>query len=600
MKMRYALVLAGVLLACSLPAQELVQTENLELAVPEGWHVYGSGNRTLPDTLQEAFGPFEDLPGSAMELIATDRPFEQLSGDEQTGSGFLAVTTQRLSPDEVESMPRNWREQIAETIADAAEESVVARKSIAAADGTEFLSITIVDDEGTSGTFSIGTVSRLLVMVVAGAGKTRIEGDDAGQNEDGDDAVARTEALTAATIRSLGMRSVDSEEAPFFSLLRFFPDRSMVALVLADLQAAARAAGEALGTVRPRASAGSQNRASAGNQPTEDPNSFPSTESLLEYERALARIGVPDGPLTSGYDTIGARFGWESTREMRARAAQELRRNAGYGLHHVERFALDRIEVLGVVELDRDAESIRRRLLESEVPPELRAAEFLDRPVLDYREIDPDSWELPAVGRVGAQALAFRGPRILSAPYPEGVVQMAYAASGGVPSLAGGDSLRALIRLSDTENLYALALSTVDRGGIDTIPGLQSRVAPEASEGLSALTPLRPFSAQATGIGYREGEFFVTVYLMHDSEEEAAANVSILRGKLEAESSFVVHSGVAWRELFRLGQAEIRSDGALLYAVLPLRDALERMWSEAAEYPLWQAMLHVEPLLFHR
>ncbi len=106
-------------------------------------------------------------------------------------------------------------------------------------------------------------------------------------------------------------------------------------------------------------------------------------------------------------------------------------------------------------------------------------------------------------------------------------------------------------------------------------------------------SPLRPYQAFGTGRGLDADGRYIGVVLVHTNEELAGENAALLRQRIE-ETLNLAHSK-PWRETVDLESMEIRAEGRLLLARLPLPDQ-----EKARGIPTFDTAFTLDALLLHQ
>lgn len=232
-----------------------------------------------------------------------------------------------------------------------------------------------------------------------------------------------------------------------------------------------------------------------------------------------------------------------------------------------------------VVLLDLPSESVMHHILESGhwPPPHMSSFEGID--ILAWGEDhqwSPETRHQPPVfdtfGR-GAR-LAFLNGVMLQTYWIDGLKEMIRAkTSEDAPSLADREDFALLARALSALDVYSVFLTDQTQG--QTVVGMMgtysSSEAREAvqEELLDGPGFLQPYRAFATSIGVDTNGFFMGLVLVHDTPEAASENAVLLGNQLQHGKSFA--SSSLWSEIYNADRVEIRHDGRILAARVPIR-----------------------------
>ena len=142
------------------------------------------------------------------------------------------------------------------------------------------------------------------------------------------------------------------------------------------------------------------------------------------------------------------------------------------------------------------------------------------------------------------------------------------ASLGLVPTLADEEEFWLLAQAMHRLGAYSALFSNQTQGLEATLEGFDEQDRSHVRSLLETTPILRPYLDLGTGVAEdRDGPYMVVV-LVHSEEGAAKENVTLLRRRLEEASSLLTPQ--PWSEFFDAARVEVRSEGRVLQAKLPI------------------------------
>ena len=374
------------------------------------------------------------------------------------------------------------------------------------------------------------------------------------------------EESPSVTHVGIGESSAGTSRETYLELLGLIPDSyvTRIEVMINDYSSAVKA----LGILRPGPEA--------------------NYETMMQYVMDLYNGGLADGPYISGFDP------WA------ADTLQVLKDRAGYDLRNVNQsiIAGEPPQKYNAIALNLLAEVVMSEILECSQWPPPNRYEYRGVPLLSWGEDFAMNLEAklnpPVFDQFGRGArLAFHDNLVFHTVWTDGIKQMIDARLDNVCSLADVEDFYLLAQGLSTLNVYSAILTNQTQS--QTIEGMLGPAASSETielvrEKLLSEVVLRPYQVFATSIGHDSNGFYMGLVLVHDNPQTATLNETLLLLRLLAAES--LSSGRPWREYFDVYRAEIKTEGRVVVAKVPIRKGYHPL--------IWRAWVSAkDPLLLH-
>lgn len=291
------------------------------------------------------------------------------------------------------------------------------------------------------------------------------------------------------------------------------------------------------------------------------PGEISSNEQVIDFLVALTleRRMATDAPFVSGFHSFGIQ------------AIEMQKNNSAFDARNVFQTVVagNPPSEFNATNVNVPFRRIQQALLESEAFEAPEQLEHRNVPVMVWGEdffSDFSKVMIPPVyDEIGrGQRIGFSNQQtLLSTVWTDGVLAMIDAHQDQISSLADDGDYLSFIEAMQALNLYSVLISdrTQDQAFAD------ATVTPDHIR-------LKPYRSLLTGIGQEDGNFYMALVLLHDDEEDASENASLLLRKIATEDS--QRAERPWTDLFEFAFITTEVADNILQVRLPFVNNLPR------------------------